>query len=77
MIVNILQTQPEIFLRLNNGIFFQSSLSNSVAVTLIHAFINSRLDYSNRVQFEVHSKTLDKLQHVENSATRVLTRTKS
>ncbi|KAL3066517.1 hypothetical protein OYC64_016470 [Pagothenia borchgrevinki] len=52
------------------------SLSDSVAQTLIHAFITSRLDYCNGVLSGVHSKTLARLQYVQNSAVRLLTRTK-
>ena len=52
------------------------SLSQLVAETLIHAFITSRLDYCNEVLSRLPSKTLDRLQYVQNSAARVLTRTK-
>ena len=52
------------------------SLSEPVAETLIHAFIISRLDYCHGVLSGLPSRTLDRLQYVQNSAARVLTRTK-
>ncbi|KAG1960363.1 hypothetical protein F2P79_006255 [Pimephales promelas] len=54
----------------------QKCLSNSVAETLIHSFITSRLDYCNGILFGLPSKATDRLQYVQNSAARVLTRTK-
>ncbi len=49
---------------------------NSVAETLVRASITSRLDYCNGVLSGVPSKALDRLQYVQNSAARVLTRSK-
>ncbi len=64
------------FFHLRNISRFRPSLTDSVAETLIHSFITSRLDYCNAVLYGVPNKTLDRLQHVQNSAARVLTRTK-
>ena len=64
------------FHHLKNISRLRSSLSDSVTETLIHAFVTSRLDYCNGVLSGVPSKTLDRLQYVQNSAARVLTRTK-
>ncbi|KAJ8372143.1 hypothetical protein AAFF_G00294270 [Aldrovandia affinis] len=64
------------FFHLKNISRLRPSLSDSVTETLIHAFITSRLDYCNGVLFGVPSKALDRLQYVQNSAARVLTRTK-
>ena len=50
-------------------------LSNTAAETLIHAFITSRLDYCNSLLYGVTTKVLKKLQYVQNSAARLLTRT--
>ena len=46
----------------------------SVTETLIHSFITSRLDYSNGVMSGLPSKALDRLQYVQNSAARLLTK---
>ena len=64
------------FYHLRNISRLRPSLSDSVAETLIHAFVTSRLDYCNGVLFGVPKKYLDRLQYVQNSAARVLTRTK-
>ncbi|XP_041642854.1 uncharacterized protein LOC121509496, partial [Cheilinus undulatus] len=64
------------FYHLKNISRLRPSLPDSVAETLIHAFITSRLDYCNGVLSGVPSKTLDRLQYVQNSAARVLTRTR-
>lgn len=64
------------FFHLKNISRLRPSLSDSVAETLIHAFVSSRLDYCNGVLFGLPKKDLDRLQYVQNSAARVLTRTK-
>lgn len=51
------------------------SLADSVTEAFIHSFINSHLDYCNRVLYGLPSKALDRL-YVQNSAARVLIRTK-
>lgn len=46
---------------------------DSVAETLMHAFITSRLDYCNGILHGVTNKALNWLQQVQNSAARVFT----
>ena len=64
------------FFQLRNISRLRPSLSDTSAETLIHAFVTSRLDYCNGVLYGVSSKTLARLQYVQNSAARILTRTK-
>ena len=64
------------FFHLRNISRLRPSLSDSAAETLIHAFVSSRLDYCNGLLFGLPKKDLDRLQYVQNSAARVLTRTK-
>ena len=65
------------FFHLKNIARLRPSLSFSAAETLIHAFITSRLDYCNGILYGITSKTLNKLQYVQNSAARLLTSTRS
>ena len=64
------------FYHLKNISRLRPSLSEPVAETLIHAFITSNLDYYNGVLSGLPSKTLNRLQYMQNSAARVLIRTK-
>ena len=65
------------FFHLRNIARLRPSLTFSAAETLIHAFISSRLDYCNSILQGITSKTLNKLQYVQNSAARLLTSTRS
>ena len=55
---------------------FLSSLVLNFEETILHAFISSRLDYCNSLFTCLNQKSLDRLQSVQNSAARLLTRTK-
>ena len=48
-------------------------LSHDVAEKLIHAFVTSRLDYSNGLLFGISAASLRKLQRVQNTASHILT----
>ena len=54
----------------------RNALSLQDAEKLVHAFITSRLDYCNTLLSGCSSKSLNKLQLVQNAAARVLTRTR-
>ncbi|KAG1928623.1 hypothetical protein F2P79_023546, partial [Pimephales promelas] len=64
------------FYHLKNISRLRQCLTNSVAEALIHSFITSRLDYCNGILLGLPSKATDRLQYVQNSAARMLTRTK-
>ncbi len=51
-------------------------LSTSNSEMLIHAFMTSRLDYCNALVGGCSARLINKLQMVQNAATRVLTRTR-
>ena len=73
---HINNTTKSAFFHLRNIARLRPSLSDSVTETLIHCFISTRLDYCNSILTGLPSKTLDRLQYVQNSAARVLTGTK-
>ncbi|KAL2091662.1 hypothetical protein ACEWY4_013925 [Coilia grayii] len=73
---HISNTIKSAYFHLKNICRLRPSLSLSVAETLSHAFITSRLDYCNGVLYGLPSKALDQLQRVQNSAARALTHTK-
>ena len=50
-------------------------LTDEAAEKLIHAFISSRLDNGNSLLYGLPDYLLDRLQHVHNTAARILTRT--
>ncbi|CAJ1050789.1 uncharacterized protein LOC121506616%2C partial [Xyrichtys novacula] len=59
------------FFHLKNICRLRPSLSDSVAETLIHAFISSLLDYCNGVLYSLPTEALDRLQHVQNYMSKI------
>jgi len=51
----------------------RESLTPAAVKTLVHAFINSRLDYCNQLFVGVTGRLLDKLQSLQNAAARLVT----
>jgi len=49
----------------------RNCLSNESTITLVHAFISSRLDYCNALPVGITETSLAKLQRVQNMATRL------
>ncbi len=62
------------FFHLKNISKLRPMLSMSNAEMLIHAFMTSRLDYSNALLGGCSARLINKLQSVQNAAARVLTR---
>jgi hypothetical protein len=51
-------------------------LTTDAAKSLVHAFVQSRLDYGNALLFGLPGVLLDRLQMIQNTAARVVTRTR-
>lgn len=64
------------FFHLRNIARLRPMLSFSVAEKLINSFVFSRIDYCNALLAGVSKSTLSKLQYVQNSAARILTKTR-
>lgn len=64
------------FYHLRNIAKVRCFLSQSDSEKLVHAFISSRLDYCNALFAGLPKQTLNKLQLIQNAASRVLTKTK-
>lgn len=64
------------FLAIRNIGKIRKYLDQSTTERLIHAFISSRLDTCNSLLYGLPSYLLDKLQHVQNTAARLVTRSK-
>jgi hypothetical protein len=49
-------------------------LDDQAAAQLVHAFVTSRIDYGNALLYGVSTSIIQKLQHIQNTAARVVTR---
>ena len=71
MAVHITKICSAAFYHLHNIRRIRKHLSMDSAVTLIHSFISSRIDYCNSLLYGVPKCHIDKLQRVQNAATRL------
>ncbi len=63
------------FLQIRNLGHIRKYLDTKTAEILVHAFITSRLDYCNALLYGLPLSLIQKLQHVQNTAARIITRT--
>ncbi|XP_068704548.1 uncharacterized protein [Montipora foliosa] len=61
------------YFHLRNLSSIRKYLTTNAAHTIVHAFISSRLDYCNALLYGLPKYLVDRLQHVQNSAARVVT----
>jgi len=52
------------------------SLTSEAAMTLVHSFVSTRLDYCNSVLYGIADNQLQRLQSVQNAAARLVTGTR-
>lgn len=64
------------FFHLRRIVQLRPFISTKDAETLIHAFFSYRLDYFNALFIGLPATTIARLQYIQNSAARILTRTK-
>ena len=64
------------YAQLRNAAPVRSVLPQKTADTLVHAFITGRLDYCNALMYGLPACTISKLQRLQNSGARVVTRSR-
>ena len=68
------QTLPVVLLPASSNTTVRHSLTSSAIQTLVHAFICTRVDFSNSLLYGTSAYLLDRLQSVLNSAARLILR---
>ena len=63
----------------DNSVFvicLKAFLTQESLVTLVHAFVTSRIDYCNSLLYAISDYNINRLQRIQNSAARVVTNTR-
>ena len=72
MVVHITKISSAAFYHLHNIRRIRKYLSMDAAATLIYSFVSSRIDYCNSLLYGVPKCHIEKLQRVQNAATRLV-----
>ena len=64
------------YYQIRNISLIRKYLDTDATKSLVHAYVTSRLDYCNSLLFGLPKELLNKLQRVQNTAARLITRTK-
>ena len=72
MVDHITKLSQVCFFHLRRIRVVRHSLSRNALLTLVHAFVCSRLDFCNSVMFGINSYLLDRLQSILNAAARLI-----
>ena len=74
MVDHITKLSQVCFFNLRRNRVVRHSLTCNALLTLVHAFVCSRLDFCNSVMFGVNSYLLDRMQSILNAAARLILR---
>ena len=55
---------------------FKAFLTQKALVTVVHAFVTSRIDYCNSLLYCISDYNINRLQRIQNSAARIVTNTR-
>ena len=64
------------YYHLKNIHCLKTFLTQEVLVTVVHAFVTSRIDYCNSLLYGISDYNINRLQRIQNSADRILTNTR-
>ena len=70
------KTCQSVYFHLRSISSIRKILSDKTVAMIIHAFVMSRIDYGNSLLFNISSYQLAKLQRAQNSAARILSKTR-
>ena len=73
MVPHINSTCKSALYHLRNIARIRKFISLKTTETLVHAFVNSKLDYCNSLAYGLPKYLLQKLQYVQNAAARLIT----
>ena len=65
------------FFQIRNIERIRPYISNDASITLVSALVTSRFDSGNALSFGVNASLITKLQRIQNTAARLITRTKN